>query len=253
VSRMSIGLIGIVRPEKEPDLWQAVERIASIGYRGMESAQFLLEGDVAENLRRFNDTGLRALTVSMKHDHSDEDLERAIDHAKALRTDRISVWWAPCDSPEAVVDLADRLNAAGQRAAEQGIKLAYHHHAHEFTNRFDDQAAFDLLAEKTDTNAVHFVIDIAWAAIGGEDPAALLRRLADRTASIHIKDVHSLTEQGAWTTVGTGVVDLDAALTAAVESGIAWGVVEQDRLRRLDAWDTITASYLNLKELGFAD
>lgn len=40
-------------------------------------------------------------------------------------------------------------------------------------------------------------------------------------------------------------------MQTAIDAGIGWAVVEQDTLRNLDAWQTVTASYLNLKEMGF--
>jgi hypothetical protein len=36
----------------------------------------------------------------------------------------------------------------------------------------------------------------------------------------------------------------------AIDTGVEWIVVEQDRLRNLSALETITVSYLNLKEAG---
>lgn len=40
------------------------------------------------------------------------------------------------------------------------------------------------------------------------------------------------------------------SVAAAIDLGIEWVVVEQDTLRNLTAFETITASYLNLKEVG---
>ena len=40
------------------------------------------------------------------------------------------------------------------------------------------------------------------------------------------------------------------SVLAAIETGIEWVVIEQDTLRHLTAFETITVSYLNLKEAG---
>jgi len=250
---MQIGLIGIVRPDKEPDCWQAVQRIADIGYKGIEGANFLLTGDVDKNIKRFHDMGMKVLCTSAKPDQLRDDLPTVIERAKQLQTDRISIWHWPCDSAANVKELTDLLNTAGAKVADAGLTLAYHHHAHEFENVFDGKSAFDQIVEETDPASVRLIVDIAWAAVGGQEPAAVIRRLGDRVVSLHIKDVYSTAERGCWTTVGTGVVDIAGTLKAAEEVGIAWGAVEQDQLRQLDAWETITASYLNLKELGFSN
>jgi hypothetical protein len=53
-----------------------------------------------------------------------------------------------------------------------------------------------------------------------------------------------------FTEVGTGIVDFEAAIATAREAGVAWGTVEQDRMRHLSPWQSITCSYLNLKARG---
>jgi hypothetical protein len=53
-----------------------------------------------------------------------------------------------------------------------------------------------------------------------------------------------------FTEVGTGIVDFESAFAAAAEAGVEWGSVEQDRMRRLSPWESITCSYLNLKARG---
>jgi sugar phosphate isomerase/epimerase len=109
----------------------------------------------------------------------------------------------------------------------------------------------ELLAASTDPAAVFFEVDIAWVTYGGADPAQTLRKLAGRVPAIHVKDLHGLDNQEhPFTAVGTGIVKLREAVTAAADIGAEWMVVEQDRLRHLTAFETITASYLNLKEAG---
>ena len=38
----------------------------------------------------------------------------------------------------------------------------------------------------------------------------------------------------------------------AIDAGVEWVVVERDRLRNLSPVETMTVSYLNLKEAGLA-
>jgi len=55
-----------------------------------------------------------------------------------------------------------------------------------------------------------------------------------------------------FTEVGTGIVDFEAVCAAAQEVGSEWATVEQDRMRHLSPWESITCSYLNLKARGLA-
>ena len=44
--------------------------------------------------------------------------------------------------------------------------------------------------------------------------------------------------------------DFWGTMRRVAETGVEWIVVEQDQLRNLTAFETITVSYLNLKEAG---
>jgi sugar phosphate isomerase/epimerase len=248
VQKAKIGLIGIVGKEAKQDYWATMQRVAQIGYQGIEGADSLLEGDAAANLQRFHDLGLKVLTISASREKLRDNLEELIVKAQILQTNRVSVWWAPCDSKESVLEDAALFNEVGAKLAEQGITLCYHHHEHEFRNVFHGVTAFDWLAANADPAAVKFVVDIAWAAFGGVDPVALIHRLQGRIASLHVKDLSRLDERNHFTAVGTGLVPIQASVRAAIETGVEWVVIEQDALRNLDAFDTITLSYLYLKE-----
>lgn len=251
MTKSNIGLIGILGEETKADFWGTMQRVAEIGYRGIEGApDGLRQGNVAENLKRFHDLGLEALTVSASRETLQSDLDAIIAEAHAIQAPRVTVWWAPCESREAVLRDAELYNAAGARLAGEGLTLCYHNHEHEFRTTFGGVYALDVLAEHTDPAAVAFEIDIAWVTFGGEDPVRVLRRLAGRVPAIHVKDLYALTERGQFTTVGTGVVAVQESVRTAWETGVGWIVIEQDHLRHLTAWETVTTSYLNLKEAG---
>lgn len=250
-NKLKLGLIGIVGEETKRDFWGTMQRVAEIGYQGIEGAEALLQGDVEANVERFHALGLQVLTASASREQLRDDLDGVIRRAKQLRTNRVSVWWAPCDSADAVLADAKLYNEAGARLAAEGIKLCYHNHDHEFRNVFDGVTAMDLLAEHTDPQSVYFEIDIAWVTHAGHKPAEVLRKLAGRVPAIHVKDLHGLEgQEHIFTAVGTGIVNLRESIEAAAESGVEWMVVEQDRLRHLTAFETVLVSYLNLKEQG---
>lgn len=250
MAKARIGLIGIVGAEAKEDFWGTMRRVAEIGYQGIEGAAQLIQGDVAANLRRFHELGLQVLATSASREKLRDGLDQVLAEAKALQSPRVSVWWGPCESRDAVLRDAELYNAAGARLAVEGVKLCYHNHEHEFRTTFDGLCALDVLAEHTDPKAVWFELDIAWITFGGEDPARVLRRMAGRVPAIHVKDLWSLEERGRFTAVGTGVVKVREAVQAAIETGVEWVVIEQDTLRNLTAFETITVSLLNLKEAG---
>ncbi len=250
MTKANVGLIGIVNEHAKSDFWGTIQRVADIGYKGVEEASYLLQGDVAANLARFHAMGLKVLTVTAMRERLRDDLDKVIQEAHALQSSRASVWWAGCESREAILKDAELYNKAGARLAAEGIKLCYHNHEHEFRNVYNGVCALDILAEHTDRANLHFELDIAWVTYGGEDPVRRIRNLAGRVPAIHVKDLYGLEVRNQFTTVGTGVVKIRESITAAMETGVEWIVVEQDSLRNLSAWETVTASYLNLKEMG---
>lgn len=248
-----VGLIGLVGKEAKQDFWGTMEKVAEIGYEGVEGVTALLEGDVQANLQRFHDLGLRVITYSASREDLEKNLDTIIKNAKLLEVPHVSVWWGPCESKEQLLEDAALYNRAGEALAKEGLKLCYHNHEHEFRASFNGVYAFDILVEYTNPEHLFFEIDVAWAAFGGQDPVELLHRLKGRVPAVHLKDLYALEKRGQFTAVGTGVVDIAAAVQAAQDIGVDWMVVEQDELRHLTAIETITVSYLNLKETGLLE
>ena len=250
MQKAKIGLIEIVTEELKQDFWGTMQRVADIGYQGMENVDGLLEGDAQANVRRFHDLGLEVLTTSASREQLRDELPAVIARARTLQTSRVSVWWAPCDSREAVLEDAALYNEAGARLKSEGITLCYHNHNHEFDTVFNGVYALDLLAANTDPDALKFVIDTAWVAFGGEDVVRVIERFGSRIAALHVKDLRGLEEKDQFTAIGTGVIDIQGAVRAAIYNEVEWMVIEQDQLRNLNAFDTLTLSYLYLKEAG---
>jgi len=252
MGKAKIGLIGLVGEEAKADFWATMENVARIGYQGIEGAAELLEGDAAANVRRFREMGLEVLTIGAKRERLREQIDAIIAEAKALETSRVTVWHGPCESKESLLEHAGLYNEAGRRLAAEGIRLCYHNHDHEFRTTFNGLYALDVLAEHTDPEALSFELDIAWATFGGADPVAALKRMAGRVPAVHVKDLYDLEQRGKFTAVGTGVVRVRESVEVAIETGVPWLVVEQDRLRNLTSWETLSLSYLYLKECGYA-
>ncbi len=162
---------------------------------------------------------------------------------------------------EGVTDIADRLNALTDKAAEFGLEVGYHNHAQEFVVDFDGQSAYERFVSLTDSRVV-IELDLYWALVGGQDVAALVSRLGDRLVAAHVKDgiapesnpfapgaaafgSDTLDQRHA----GTGDVPLADALKAA--SALQYAIIEYDNAPG-DVFADIAASYAFLVEGGFA-
>lgn len=135
------------------------------------------------------------------------------------------------DSLDAWLRGCKRLDALGARLAADGMRLSYHNHAFEF-EKFpgDDRCKLDILYAETSASNLYAELDTAWVQVGGSDPAAYIRKYANRCPVIHVKDLAAEKRDGhVWfVPIGRGVLDWDAILGAARESGVEWLCYEQD-------------------------
>lgn len=132
--------------------------------------------------------------------------------------------------------LADKMNKAAEKCRAAGLTFAYHNHAFEFDPK-EGTTPFDVLLERGDKKLLNFEMDLFWVSVAGQDPAALLHKLAGRVPLVHVKDKAKDTpvrynEQvppATFQEVGHGVLDWPAVLKAADASGVKHYIVEQDR------------------------
>ena len=147
-----------------------------------------------------------------------------------------------------------------EKFEKAGLHYFYHNHSEEFSIFYDGLSMFDWLLARTSNLTIE--LDVGWALFGGADPVEVLRRAHDRIVSLHIKDYVDGTvpdpgtphfQMPRFSTVGTGKLDLEGILGLACELGYEYAIVEQDVLRNLNTVETLTASYLNMKETGFVE
>lgn len=143
--------------------------------------------------------------------------------------------------------IADSANAAADKTRAAGMRMCYHNHAFEFQTFPMDPAAgpgaktltaFDIFIERFDPQHMEFELDVFWAQIAGQDPLALMRRLAGRISQVHLKDLlggtpvitdESAVPADAFQELGDGVIDIPAVMRLAKEIGVDQCHVEQDQ------------------------
>lgn len=135
----------------------------------------------------------------------------------------------------------------GEKANALGMKLCYHNHDFEFV-KVDGEYALDVLYREVPASLLQTQIDTCWVNVGGENPAAYIRKYAGRAEIVHLKDFAGQKSEHMYALIGIddekdkdgtgafefrpvgyGKQDFPAILAAAEEAGAKWVVVEQDQ------------------------
>jgi sugar phosphate isomerase/epimerase len=225
------------------DLPGTIERVAGLGYTAVEPYNFVATAD--ELAEALSANGLTAPSghAPLLREDQDEIFEAArtlgIGTVIDPHVDR-SHWSSDAD----IRATAEALNAAARKGAEYGITVGYHNHEFELEERIDGMSGLEVLAGHLDP-AVVLEVDTYWAAVGGEDPVELLRRLGDRVRFVHIKDGPLTKDNREQVAVGAGKMRVWDVLDAA--PGIEAAVVELDDFDG-DVFTAVADSLVYLKE-----
>jgi len=240
-----------VRDDVAEDYIGTLKKVAEIGYAGVELGG---TGDMtpAEFKQVLADLGLKPAGQHIGLDQLETQLDRVIDDNLAIGNSFIVCPWLPEDrrqDAEGWKKTGELFDKIGAQCREQGLTFCYHNHSFEFA-RFDGEYGLDLLYGATDPELVKAELDTYWVQHGGESPAEYLRKYADRTPLIHLKDMLP-DEAKTFAEVGEGILDWDAIFAEAEADAAVWGIVEQDRCQR-PPLESARLSLENLKKMGRA-
>ena len=244
-SSLSVQLY-TVREALAIDLDATLGRLADLGFRRVEPFDLLTyRRGLADGLARH---GLAAPTAHVGLLGDGIDLESILDAAVELGIGTlIQPWTEPArwSTDAAVREVAAALNAVAARAADRGIRIGYHNHHFELEATIDGRHALERFADLLTPDAV-LEVDTYWAFAGGADVPALLHRLGDRVAALHMKDGDGSLDTARQVAVGSGVLPIRDILEAAPD---ALRVVELDGTAG-DLFEALGASRTFILDLG---
>lgn len=246
--KTKIGWIGFPK-EEGADYFACLADYVKLGYQGVEAP-------ATEDAEKLAALGLEALTVSTSIEEVRDDLPAVIAKAKKVNAKRASIWasgkiWGDPPPREEIFAEFEIMETAAKAMAAEGIKLCYHNHDKEFFIKYDDITMMDHMM--ANTSALWLEADVCWVTIGGAEPVEFLKKYASRLAAVHIKDYIVVDDKPVFTSLGTGLVDLPPILNYLKDIQFDWLVFEQDQLHKLSSLETMTLSYLYMKELGICE
>ncbi|MCA0986628.1 sugar phosphate isomerase/epimerase family protein [Guptibacillus algicola] len=234
-----------LRNECEKDFFKTLERVAGIGYEGVELAG--LFGHRPEEVKeRLDELGLEVVGHHIPFERIEQDLEQVIYEQMKLGNTRIVCPWLPPEmrNEESYERVADVLKDAVEKCVEHGMSISYHHHDFELEKKMTN-SPLTMILDRDERIQGEF--DIYWLERAGHNPVDWLKAYKGRTPVVHLKD---RSDDGNEDTVilGTGNLAIQDVLEQGPESNVQWWVVEQDECQ-LDPIESISRSYRFLRKL----
>lgn len=249
LDRIGLALYTVTRLTSR-DYERTLQQVAEIGYRDVDMYIYDSRREPDETRAMLDRAGLACPSARVATPALYRGWDRFLDAANTLGARWITLANVSYEERLHLRDwqeLADVLNTAGDAARRRGLTLCYHNHAFEL-EPMEGTVPLDLLLASTDPALVRLQMDVYWMTRGGRTPAAEIRRLGSRVATLHLKDMDA-TPARAITSVGRGTIDFRAVLAAAADAKVSDCFVEEDA--PADPLAAIRSSYAHLARLEF--
>jgi len=231
MSRPGIALqLYSVRENCRKDFKDVLEKVAEMGYEGVEFAGFY--GWSADKLRDLlDDLGLKIAGAHISIGVLlGENFNKTVEFNRVLGNKYLIVPGLPVDwrnSKDSWLKTAKIFNELAEKLKTYGIRIGYHNHTVEF-QRFNGETGWDLFFRNT-VSEVIMQLDTGNAMRGGlsnNDIIDILRRYPGRAITIHLKEYSSKDKNAL---IGEGEVDWKNILKFCEKvGGTEWYIVEQE-------------------------
>ncbi|MBL7980163.1 MAG: sugar phosphate isomerase/epimerase [Bacteroidetes Order II. Incertae sedis bacterium] len=215
-----------VRAEMAKSVENTLITVAKLGYKEVEFAGYFNKTpqEIKALLKK---NKLSAPAVHIPHTAVEKgDLTKEIEEAQIIGHQFLILPWIPSENLK-LSDWkrwADRLNVAGEKCKNAGLKFAYHNHDFEFKS-VDNFIPYDLLLNNTQPNLVGFELDLFWITKAGKDPLFYFKKYSGRFPACHVKDMD---DQGNMVAVGKGKINFAQIFKQARLAGFKHFFVEHD-------------------------
>lgn len=210
------------------------EMIKEVGYDYVELNERNYSDRTPEELKTIlNDVGLPSPVTHISYNNLQNDVPGLIRTAKTLGCEYMVLPYISEDQ-RALADWkrhAALLNSAGEKLANEGVKLAYHNHQFEFDDLGGGTTAMEILLTETDPRFNNFQLDFFWANLAKIDIPALLKRYPGRFQLSHIKDMKGSPDE-------------------AIKNNLSYEEIHQTLMVDVGKGDTPFAEYLALNEIS---
>lgn len=214
-----------LREETERDFCGTVEKVAGMGYTGVEFAGYggLKPAEMAKLLK---DNNLEAYSTHFGAlPKTDAELDAEIEMALACGYRHLVCPGHSMKTHDDALRFAEILNQTAEKLRPHGLQIGYHNHAHEFVVD-GGEILMETVLKNTERD-VFAEFDVFWIAYAGYDPIRFINRYAGRQPLMHLKELGP--DRKANVECGSGVLDFPAIITAGKNAGVQHFIVEQEQ------------------------
>ena len=260
-----------VRDNAAKDLRGTLKAIKEMGYDGVEFAG-LYGNSPAEIKKMCEEIGLVPISAHVPYVDMVADAQGVLSQYAEIGCKFVVVpYLMPEHRPDSdqFPTVVENIGKIGQVAKSLGLQLLYHNHDFEFM-KLDGKYALEVLYDTIPADLLQTELDTCWVNVGGEEPAAYVRKYTDRAPVVHLKDFHGEKSEDMYELigiekkaparpgnfefrpVGSGLQDFPAILAASEDAHAQWVVVEQDSPSMgLTPMECIRKSREYLKTIGY--
>jgi sugar phosphate isomerase/epimerase len=193
-NKHGIGVQLIIFGDEERDNLDAtICKCKQLGYAFVEGTLNLMDVP-ASNVRQItscHQIPVRSVHVGFPDIESRANLDRALNYMLEIGATTLICSGQSAASADPVyvaTKTSEKLNQAGEYCSTHGVKL-YVHCFDWVYRQSGGTTLFEELLRRTNSDCVHFNIDLGWAHLGGCDPLKALSIAGSRCDYVHLKDV----------------------------------------------------------------
>ncbi len=262
-----------VRDVMDGQVAEKLQEIKDMGYDGVEFAG--MYGMKPEELRDLcKKIGLEPISAHVPYFDMVKDPEGVLEQYRILGCKFVAVPYLTEEcrpGQPGFAQVVENVKMLGKIAKEKGMTLLYHNHDFEFVKVEDGSYALDYLYNNVSADLLQTELDTCWVRVGGEDPAAYVRKYTGRAPIVHLKDYTGSKSEHMYELIGiagdekkevvkntfefrpcgAGVQDIPGIVKAAEEAGAGWVIVEQDNPSMgLSSMASVRSAREYLKSIG---
>jgi len=217
-----------VREDCAKDFVGTLEKVAEMGYEGVEFAGYYEEE--AKDLKKI----LVDLNLKVAGTHTGintllgDELQKTIEFNSTIGNKFLIVPGLPeeyTNSKEAWLKTANLFNEILEKVKPHEMKVGYHNHWTEFKPIDGEETSWDIFFGEVNNDVV-MQLDTGNGMKGGGDPVKILKKYPGRATTIHLKEFSSTNDKAI---LGEGEVNWKEILNLCESTGkTEWYIIEQE-------------------------